>query len=72
MNNYRVAGESRMVGAIGIFEPFVENTVAESSHEAYIKVRKSLYAHNREHVMIKGIELVTDNGHTLVEPRAYL
>lgn len=72
VNNYRVQGESRQVGAIGIFEPFVKNVATESSLEAYNQVREDMYTDNREHVHIKQIELVTADGRTTVEPRAYL
>ena len=72
MNNYRVEGESREVGAIGITEPFVENVVTESSLEAYNQVRVYMYAHNRNHVLIKAIRLITDESCTVIEPRAYL
>jgi len=59
MNNYRVEGESRKVGATGMFEKFIENVVAESSLEAYGQVRESQYANNREYVLIKRIDLLT-------------
>jgi len=72
MENYKVQGMSRKIGAIGIMEPFVENICAESSHEAYFKIRSLLYFKNREHVHITSIYLITDDGMTLVEPRAYL
>ena len=71
-NNYRISGESREVGAIGIFEPFSEIINAESSRDAYLNAAAKLYSNNREHVHIKKVELLGDNGHVLVEPRAYL
>ncbi len=74
MNNYKVIGESRQVGAIGIFEPFSINIMAGCAKWAYDDVRNSLYANNREHVHIKEIRVITDdnpNG-TVVEPSAYL
>ncbi len=74
MNNYKVIGESRQVGAIGIFEPFTINIMAESSKQAYENVRNSQYSNNREHVHIKEIRVITDDNPfgTVVEPRAYL
>ena len=77
MDNYRVVGDSREVGAIGIFEGFIENVVAEDSHEAYNQVREGQYSNNREHVQIKEIRLIMDchANHScsiIVEPRAYL
>ncbi len=72
MNNYRVEGESREVGAIGICEKFIENVVTESSHEAYNQVIASQYSKNREHVYIKEIQLMGEYGGTIVEPRAYI
>ena len=74
MNNYRIEGESRQVGAIGIFEPFVENVARESSYEAYNDVRAKLYSNNREHVHIKAVYLLGDGEYErqLIEPRAYL
>lgn len=71
-NNYRITGESRMVGAIGIFEPFTEIVNANTSREAYLDTAAKLYANGREHVHIKQVELLGDNGHTMVEPKAYL
>jgi hypothetical protein len=72
MDNFRVVGESREVGAIGIFEPFRVIVTTESSHEAYDKVRDQLYASNRDHVLVKAVYRLTDDGEELVEPRAYL
>lgn len=73
MNNYRITGESRQVGAIGVCEPFTENVVADTAKEAYSNVRACKYANNREHVSIKVVEVYDGNGYrTLVEPRAYL
>ena len=72
MENYRVTGESREVGAIGIFETFIENVATESSQDAYNEVRESMYANHRDHVLIKEIRLVTDCCSVVVEPRAYL
>ena len=72
MNNYRVTGEDREVGAIGIFEPFIENVVAESSLKAYEDARGQRYDNNREHVQIREIRLITDNYTVVIEPRAYL
>ena len=72
MDVYKVNGESREVGAIGIFEPFIENIAAESSREAYLTIRANLYARNREHVLIKDISLITDDNYIKIEPRAYL
>lgn len=71
-NNYRIEGESRQVGAIGIFESFTEIVNAETSREAYLKAASKLYANSREHVHVRRVELLGDNGHILVEPRAYL
>lgn len=72
MNNYKVIGESRQVGSIGIFESFIENVVAGCSKWAYDDVRNRLYNSNREHVHIKEIKLVTDDGELTIEPRAYI
>ncbi len=72
MENYRIEGESREVGAIGIMEPFIEIVTAESSHEAYNQAREAQYAANRDHVLVKEIRLLTDGGSVVVEPRAYL
>ncbi len=72
METYRIEGESREVGAIGILVPFVQIVAAESSQEAYNEARGFQYAANRDHVLIKQILLLTDDGSTVVEPRAYL
>lgn len=73
MNVYKVEGESRLIGAIGAFEPFIQNIAAASSQEAYNKVRESLYSQKREHVHIKRIMVNTDcQEWFIVEPRAYL
>ena len=72
MNNYKVKGQSRQVGAIGEFEPFIVNIAAESSKEAYNKVREAQYKANREHVLTISIQVSNDDGTwTTVEPRAY-
>jgi hypothetical protein len=71
-NNYRVNGESRQQGAIGIFEQFIDIVNADTSKQAYDITRESQYKQNREHVLIKSIELITDSGYVIVEPRAYL
>ncbi len=73
MNNYRIEGESRQVGAIGIFEPFIENIASNSSREAYLDVAAKLYSNNREHVHIKAVYYLDDSEHgrLLIEPRAY-
>jgi hypothetical protein len=74
MNNYKVIGESREVGAIGVFEPFTINIVAGCSKYAYDDVHNRLYSNNREHVHIKEIRLITDDNQqgSIVEPMAYL
>ena len=72
METYRIEGESREVGAIGIMEPFVKIVATESSQEAYNQARESQYAANRDHILIKQIRLLTDDGSMIVEPRAYL
>jgi len=73
MNIYKVIGESREVGAIGIFEPFNINIVADSAKDAYEEVRSQLYASNREHVYIKEISLKTGiNKYSIIDPANYL
>lgn len=73
MNNYKVIGESREVGAIGIFEPFTKNIVADSAKQAYENVRNELYSDNREHVHIKQVRLLVDDSYGIViEPSSYL
>jgi hypothetical protein len=72
MNNYKITGESRQSGAIGAFEPFIINTVSGCSAWAYKDVRAKLYQDGREHVHVKKIQLITDDGLIDVEPRAYL
>jgi len=74
MNNYKVIGESREVGAIGIFEPFTINIVSDCAKSAYNNVRNNLYSNNREHVHIKQIRLIMDDNQrgSIVEPMAYL
>jgi hypothetical protein len=73
MNTYKVIGESREVGAIGIFEPFIDFIDVETSKQAYNQVREKLYAHNREHVHIKQIYLKAEPmGWLSVNPTQYL
>jgi hypothetical protein len=75
MNNYKVIGESRQVGAIGVCEPFTEFVTTNSSREAYSQVREQYYANSREHVHIKEIQVSTGDGEYdwfTVESRAYL
>ena len=74
MNNYKVIGESREAGAIGIFEPFTEFIDADSSKQAYENVRNRLYSNNREHVHIKEVRILTDDNQygTIIEPISYL
>jgi ribosomal protein L20A (L18A) len=73
MKTYKIIGESREVGAIGIFEPFTENILAESSKDAYEQARNNQYRNNREHIHIKEIRLIREGrGEIIVEPGNYL
>ena len=55
MNTYKISGESRQVGAIGIFEPFTMTLHAHNKDEAREAARSIQYNRNREHVHIKAI-----------------
>lgn len=53
---YRVRGESREVGAIGLHAPFSIYVNAESRTDAYKQAQARMYAANREHVHIREID----------------
>lgn len=72
-DTYRVIGESRQIGAIGIFEPFSVLVGATSSAEAYGKATADLYNRDRDHVHVKQIRKILDDGQEVtIEPAAYL
>lgn len=57
METYRVKGTSRQVGAIGEHEPFTIYVNADYAKQAYETARDQLYSSNREHVLVKSIEI---------------
>jgi hypothetical protein len=58
MNTYKLSGESRQVGAIGIFEPFEVTLHAKNKDAARELTRSIMYNNNQEHVHIKAISRI--------------